>query len=346
MTKKRRSFTEQLFDSFINEKNLNKKNSIIFLILIFITSIIGVFLSISTKETEDTAGLNFFTSDYNIEILQNIGYSQSEIEEMDEDTLFNLANKIAIKTDNQIAGDPWNEELSYSESNDIKLKFYQYAISNNYEKIINEYEKLKSDYYLSQPYNQSLIRIYNDAYIINSVLSNKDNLIQEKDTLTKINDERMLLCLFLKSSINARNSTLKDRLSLTISNDEDNLKINSVTSSTMYYNAKNNLYKNDPYLTKMIDYINEGDFIVYKINFSLGLETFNAYMYKNLDSLRLEIYGIYADEKNTFNRNYVTVAESEEIASNVYNYNNSIKDVNNNLNSYYYDNTTQNNLEE
>lgn len=332
MSKKRKSFTTQLFDTLFNEKNLNNKNMIIFFIVITITAIIGVFLSISQQEGEESAGLNFFTSEYNTKILQNIGYSQAEIEEMDEDTLYAVANKIAIKTDNQIAGDNLKKELPYSESSDIKLRFYQYAISNDYKKILNEYEQLKLNYYLSEPHNQSLIRIYNDAYVINSLLSDKNNLVQEKDTLTKINDERMLLCLFLKSSTNARNSTLKDRLSLTIYNYMDNLKINSVTSSTMYYNCKNGLYKTDPHLTKMIDYINEGDFIVYKINFSLGLETFNAYMYKNLDNLKLELYGVYADETNTAFDRYVTVAESDKIESMMHNYNNSIKDSKNNSN--------------
>lgn len=326
MSKNRKSFTEQLFDTFINEKTLNNKNVVILIVLIGIIAVTGVFLSFSSKDVDDIGGLNYFTIDYNIKVLESVGYSKAEIEEMDEETIFNLGNSIMIKTQHQIAGDEWKDELPYSKSSEIKTKFYQYATSGDYESILNEYENLKLNNYLSEPYNKALILIYNDAYIINSALSDKNNIVQQKDMLTKINDERMLLCAFLQSSLEARNDTLKDRMSLTLSNEDNNLRINSVTSSTMSYSDENGLNDSDVYLTKMFNYINEGDFITYKINFSLGTETFNAYMYKNLNNFKLCIYGIYPDEKTALNSNYVTVAESEEIMSNMYNYNNSMSD--------------------
>ena len=326
MSKNRKSFTEQLFNAFINEKTLSNKNIIILIALIGIVAIIGIFLSFSQKNIDDMGGYNYFSIEYNIKTLEEIGYSKAEIEEMDEETIFNLGNSIMIKTSNQIAGDEWKDELSYSESSEIKTKFYQYAMSGDYENILNDYENLKLNSYLSEPYNKSLIRIYNDAYIINSALSDKNNLVQQKDMLTKINDERMLLCAFLQSSLEARNSILKDRLSLTLSNEDNNLRINSVTSSTMAYSAQKGLYKNDVHLTKMFNYINEGDIIAYKVNFSLGADTFNAYMYKDLGDFKMYIYGIYPDEKTALNSSYVTVAESEEIMSNIYNYNNSMSD--------------------
>lgn len=326
MNKSRKSFTEQLLYKLINEKNLNNKNVLILITLIGIIAIIGIFLAFSSKDEYKMGVPEYYSNDYNIKVLENIGYSKAEIEDMDDDTLANLANDIIIKTHNQIAGDAWKEELSYSESSEIKTKFYQYAVSGDYESILKEYEDLKSNYYLEEPYNKSLIRIYNDAYIINSALSDKNNLVQQKDMLTKINDERMLLCAFLQSSLEARNNTLKDRISLTLSKEDNNLRINSVTSSTMFYNASNGFYEDDAYLARMFEYINEGDFIVYKVNFSLGLDNFNAYMYKNLENLRLSIYGIYADDKTALNSSYVTVAESEAILSNMYNYNNSLSD--------------------
>lgn len=341
MAKKRKSFLEQLFDMLVDEKNLNNKNIIILMIIVVIIAITGIVLSLSTKDEDDMGGVNYFTTEYNVQVLESIGYSKSEIEDMDEDTIYDLANDIIIRTSNQIAGDEWKDELPYSESIDIKTKFYQYAISGNYEQILNDYENLKLKYYLSEPYNKELIRIYNDAYIINSALSDKNNLVQQKDTLTKINNEKMLLCMFLKSSLETRNDTLKDRMSLTLSNDYDNLRINSVTSSTMYYNAINHLYENDVYLTRMFEYLNEGSFIIYKINFSLGEDTFNAYMFKDLTNFKLSIYGIYPDEKTSLNSKYITVVESEEILSNVYNYNNSMKDTDDNSDTEITQNNNQ-----
>lgn len=341
MSKKRKSFLEQLFDMLVDGKNLNNKNIIILMIILVIIAITGIVLSLPAKYEDDMGGINYFTTEYNYQVLESIGYSKAEIEDMDEDTIYELANDIIIRTNNQIAGDEWKEELPYSESIDIKAKFYQYAIAGNYEQILNDYENLKLKYYLSEPYNKELIRIYNDAYIINSALSDKNNLIQQKDTLTKINNEKMLLCMFLKSNLETRNNILKDRLSLTLSNDDDNLRINSVTSATMYYNAKNHLYENDVYLTKMFEYLNEGSFIIYKINFSLGEDTFYAYMFKDLTNFKLSIYGIYPDEKTSLNSSYVTVVESEEILSNIYNYNNSIKDTNNNSDAEAIQNNNQ-----
>lgn len=345
MNKNRKSFTEQLFDTFVNEKTLSSKNVIILIALIGIIAIIGISFSFTKKEVGYLNEYNNFPIEYNIKILEEVGYSKAELEEMDEDRIYDLADDIIFKTRNQIAGDEWKKELSYSESSEIKTRFYQYAVAGDYESILRDYEELKLNNYLSEPYNKSLIRIYNDAYVINSALSDKNNLVQQKDTLTKINDERMLLCLFLQSSLEARNDTLKDRISLTLSNEDDNLRINSVTSSTMVYSAEKGLHEKDPYLARMIDYINEGDYIVYKVNFSLGLDNFNAYMYKDLHSFKLDIYGIYADDKTALNSKYPTVAESEEALSNMYNYNNSISDFFNNLensNSNENTNTTEN----
>lgn len=328
MSKNRKSFTEQLLNMLVNEKALNNKNVLILIILIGVIAIAGVFLSFtpSKRGFNNNDEMNYIETDYNIAVLENIGYSKAEIEEMDEETILSLGNDIMLKTYNQVAGDEWKEELPYSKSMEIKTKFYQYAMSGDYDSILNEYENLKLNYYLSEPYNKPLIRIYNDAYIINSALSDKNNLVQQKDTLTKINDERMLLSIFLQSNLKVRNEILKDRMSLTLSNEDDNLRINSVTSSTMAYSAINGLYEDDVHLTKMFEYINDGDFIIYKVHFSLGLDSFNAYMYKDLGSLKLEIFGIYPDEKTALNSNYTTVAESEEILSNMYNYNNSMSD--------------------
>lgn len=335
---KKKSFTQELFSRILNEKNLNTKNVIIAIIIIIIIGIIGVCISKSSTEIEDDmAGVNYFTPKYNKEVLEDTGYSLVEIEDMDEDTLFETANDIIIKTSNQQAGDTWAKELTFNESRELKSQFYQYAISGDYNKIINTYEDLLLNKSLLEPYNKSLIRIYNDACLIKSALSDKNNLTLAKNTLKNINDERMLLTVFLKSSLKARNETLIDRLSLTVSSETKNLRINSISSSTMRYSASNNEHKDDVNLNKMFNHLNEGDYIVYKINFTLDSDTFNAYMFKNLNNLKLSIYGIYAEDEQTASK-FNTVVQSDELQSSLHNYNSSrdeyfesIKNKNNNL---------------
>lgn len=328
---KKRNFTQQLFSQIVNDKVLSRKGISIFIGILIIIGVIGVLLAKSTLEdVDDLGGYNYFTPKYNIDVLESIGYSIPEINDMDDDTLYNIANPIILKTTNQIAGDVWNGELSKSESNDIKMKFYQYALNDNYTQIIKDYESLISTSYLSESYNKKLIRIYNDAYIINSVLSNPDNTEQLVSTLNNINDERMLLSLFLNSNLKARNNVLKDRLSLTIDKEYHKLNINSISSSSVSYALAKELNIEDANFNKMIKSLDNNDYIVYKINFSINTDTFNAYMYKNLDTLTMSIYGIYED-KITSDMIYLTVVESEEILANVDRYNQSIKNDSENV---------------
>ena len=251
---------------------------------------------------------------------------------MDEETLKSLGNSILIKTRNQVAGNPHDGEYSYEKSVETKNRFYQYALAGDYESIIDEYHKIKSSNYLSEPYNQKLIRIYNDAYVINASLNDKYNTPMQIDTLSKLNDERMMLIMLISSDIEIRNAILKDRLSLTFGKEDRTMKINSVSSSSMRYNARNNLYKQDVKMEKMLNYINEGDYIVYKVNFNLNEEMFNAYMYKDCNNMIVSIYGIYPDTNYNKSTDYITVAESAEVLSNMENYNNSLNQNNNYIN--------------
>ena len=111
------SFLEQLFKSIFNEKNLTPKNVILLIILISVIGIIGVCLSISSVSLYDDDGDNYFTADYNISVLEEVGYSKAEIENMSNEDIDSIANDIIVRTHNQIAGDEWKSELSYSESN-------------------------------------------------------------------------------------------------------------------------------------------------------------------------------------------------------------------------------------
>ena len=331
MSNRRKSFTGQLFDFILNDNNFNKKNTII---LISILGVVGVVGAISLMnfnyDMDDLGGYEFYDLEYYSNTLEEFGYSKAEIEDMNEDALKKIGNDVLIRTKNQVAGEVYDQEYSYDKSIETRNRFYKYAMDGDFESILNEYEKIKSSNYLSEPHNQKLIRIYNDAYTIKATLNDKYNTPMQLDTLSKMNDERMMLYMLLSSNIEIRNNTIKDRLSLTLGKEDKMLKINSVSSSTMSYNARNLLYKQDVKMEKMINYIGDGDYIVYKINFNLDDEVFNAYMYKNSYDMKMCIYGMYPDERFNKSTNYITVAESAEILSNMESYNNSLDENYNN----------------
>lgn len=327
MSNRNKSFTGQVFDFILNEKNITKKNMIIFVLIIGIIGFIGVTFLLSPKHVhDDECAHSLYNDDLNKSILEEYGYSKAELEEMDEKTLLSLSSHLIVNTRNQVAGRVHHGELSYEKSLELKNKFYQYACEGKYDLIINEFNTIKSSNYLSKPYNQKLIRIYNDAYAIRASLEDKYNISMQESTLKNLNDERMLLVMLLSSDLEVRNIALKDRMSLTLSKDDNPLKINSVNSSSMSYNAKKELYKQDVKMEKMFEYINEGEYIVYKINFNVGNEAFNAYLYRDFYEMKLNIYGIYPDEVYNKLTNYITVAESDEILSTMESYENSMND--------------------
>ena len=90
MDNKRKSFTGQLFDYVLDEANFTKKNAVIFMAVLGIIAILGIYLSIGYKNTKDD--LKIHTPEYYRSLLEEFGYCKMELEEMDEDKLSYLAN--------------------------------------------------------------------------------------------------------------------------------------------------------------------------------------------------------------------------------------------------------------
>lgn len=333
MNKDKKSFSEYIDYLLFNKKILNNKTTVLIIILLGIIAGLGLRISFTPRITHGEEGLEY-TDEYKANALEECGFSKVEIEEMSEYEKINLSNKVLIQSRNQVAGNEWGDEFSTYNYSELKMKYYKYATMGEYENIVKDFEELKNKYYFGQPYNQRLIRIYNDAYAIKSAFSDKNNLVQQKDTLSKLNDERMLLYALLQSDLEIRNSILKDRMSLTFSSENNEIRINSVNSASMAYMAKNELHTQDANLRRLFEYLNEGDFIIYKINFNLGTDIFNAYLYKNINNMKLDIFGIYAVNKSNLSINYTTVAESEEILSYRENYENYIPEETTNEESY------------
>lgn len=324
MNKNKRNFSEYVDYLVFEKKIFNSKITPILLLGLFIICIFGVVISIN-KDKDNVEGIEY-TSDEKISILEDYGYSKAEIEEMEEDTLNSLSNKLLINSRNQLVGDEWATELDAVNSSDLKIKYYQYASSNDYSSIVDDFNAQKQMYRFSESYNKKLIRIYNDAYVLKSTFSNSFNTLQQENTLNNLNDERMLLFGVLQSDVEVRNKVLVDRMSLSFSNYDHNIRVNSVTSASMGYMAKNNLHDSDPNLMRLFNHLNEGSYIIYKINFSINTDSFNAYLYKNCDTSKLNIFGIYAENKSQLSNNYKTVSEMDSILSTMNSYESEIKE--------------------
>ena len=129
MSNKRKSFTGQMFDFILDEKNFTKKNMIIFVLMIGIIGFTGVMLLINPRHTHSgDCAHSLYNDDLNRSILEEYGYSKTELEEMDEETLLSLSSHLIVNTRNQVAGRIHDGELSYEKSLEIKNKFYQYDI--------------------------------------------------------------------------------------------------------------------------------------------------------------------------------------------------------------------------
>lgn len=332
MKKNKKSFWEQLEYLLFERKLLNTKTGLAFTAIIGVIAISGVMISLKSPRPMVEEGDVEYTEDLRVDALEEYGFSKPEIEQMDEDRKIDLSNKILIQYRNQVAGDEWKEEFPISSHSDLKTKYYKLAFIGDYQGIVEDFETLKLKYYFSTPYNKKIIKIYNDAYMLKSAFADKNNIVQQKDTLSKIKDERMLLSAMLQSSLEIRNSSIIDRMSLTFSSEDDVIKINSVTSGSMAYMAENEMHLKDANILKVFEYLVEGDYIIYKINFNLGVDKFNAYMFKEVGDPSLSLFGIYAENSANLSNVYNTIAEATEILSMMENYN-STDNINVNTNT-------------
>lgn len=351
MNDKNEKFIKQLYSSFFKNDKSNSKLVIAIILVFNIIAFLGIAISSLHGGEEDSSIFSFTTKEKIME-LEEFGYSKEEIELMKEEDIDDLFDNVYSKTYNQFAGDRWSKELDSNEASSLKTKYYQYAMSGEYEQIINNFESLKTKYYFSLAHNKKIIRLYNDAYSINSAFNDKKNLVQQRNMISNLNDERMLLFALLQSDVNIRNTTLRARTSLSFSvSEDDNLRINSIYSSSVSHIARMGMHEKDAYLNNLFEYLSDGEYIIYKINFAVNSDVFNAYLYKDVNDPKMCIYGIFAQNPSELNGIFKTVIELDEITSMIENElksNNTVSDIpNNSDNSLSEDeNTDDNNLSE
>lgn len=320
----------------VNEKNiLNLKNITIFIIGIGIIAFISIELIGGSKLDGENAFIGTeFTYDYMIEVLVKNGYEESELRAMDESRVISLFNEIFYNTKNQNAGNTKNKEYPSTLSETLKQDYYMLASKGDFKSIITDFENKKLEYSFSELYNKDLINIYNDAYYLNTSINKKDKYL-ESQVLSSMRDPQMFLYGLLLSSEESRRDIFKDKISLSPILVNNNIRVDYVDSGSLESVNTSEKFKNDHRFKEVARYINEGDFIIYRFNFTIDGNNLVAYIYKNISDLKLGFYGIYTPPGVTNNYGYLTTMEWIELDNYIY----SDSQNNNNYDSTPYENT-------
>lgn len=316
--KKRKDFNniQDYIFYLITEKNIiTPKNIILFIITIGIIAFISIELFVTNSRNEDPFIGEEFTYDYMIEVLVNQGYEESTLKEMDEDRVVSLFNEVFYNTKNQNAGNEKNKEYPSSLAETLKQDYYILASKGDFKSIVTDFENKKLEYSFSELYNKDIINIYNDAYYLNTSISqsNQYNNYLAAQILSNIRDPQMLLYGVMLSNEEARRDVIKDKVSLSPILINNNIRVDSISSGSLESVYKSEKFKNDSRFKEVARYLNEGDYIIYRFNFTIDGNSLSAYIFKNMEDLTLGFYGIYAPSNVNDNYNYLTVSEWIEL---------------------------------
>lgn len=301
--KKRKDFenTKEYIEYLIYEENiLNTKNILFLLIIIGSISIISLqFNTLFQSKFDGIEGVPFEITEMQDALVQ-AGYSQEEVLELSEDDLRSLYTKIFLSNKGQEAGNSKYSEYPEQEASILKQAYYLKASKGDFDSIVTDFEDKKLKYFFSQSYNKELITIYNDAYYLKTIIeegrvANNFNVIE---VLKNIKDPQMLLYGTLLSKEDYRRDIFVDIFSLSPVLIEKHVRVDSIFSTSMssIYNLDKD--KKDSKFNEMAQYLNGGNYIFYKIGFTIDNNNLTAYIYKNIDDLTLSFYGIYSNNSS------------------------------------------------
>lgn len=315
---KRKDFNnyQEYIEYLIYKKNiLNPKTLILFILLIGFIAFTSIGLLGSSKDKYSGYHGEEFTTDYMIEVLVNAGYEEEELKNMEKDRIVSLFNNIYFNNKNQNAGKPKNEEYPDSLSSVLKQDYYLLASKGDFKSIISDFEDKKLEYSFSEMYNKEIITIYNDAYYLNTVINENSerNDYLTTQVLSNIKDPQMLLYGVLFSPEESRRNIIKDKISVSPILSNNNIRINSVTSGSLESASNSSKFKDDYRFKEVARYLNEGDYLIYKFDFTIDGNNLFAYAFKNMTDLTLGFYGIYAPPGITDNYGYLTISEWIEL---------------------------------
>lgn len=326
--KKRKDFenTKEYIEYLIYEENiLNTKNVLFLLIIIGSIAIISLQFSKSLNSDFDWFEGNTITKESMQDTLLQAGYSQEEINNLSDEELTSLFNNILLSNKGQEAGNSRYSEYPEQEASILKQDYYLKASKGDFDSIVTDFEDKKLKYFFSQSYNKELITIYNDAYYLRNIIGEgrQTNNFNVKETLASIKDPQMLLYGTLLSEEKYRRDTLTDIFSLSPILIKKHVRVDSIFSTSMssIYNLDKD--KKDSKFNEMAQYLNGGNYIFYKIGFTIDNNNLTAYIYKNIDDLTLSFYGIYSNsDYNPYSRVYDFIQMENSIIQNNSNTNN------------------------
>lgn len=297
----------------INDKKIfNLKNLFIFIVVVGIISVGMVYMTGMHEKDILTHDDEHFTDDYKKKVLLEAGYSEEELEQLTEHRFNELFNNIYLDSRNQGAGNMKKEEFPKADSQALKARYYTLASAEDYASIINDFNDKKLEYSFTEIYNKELITIFNDAYYLNTAKNNDSNPVLKLETLKNLRDPQMLLIGTLFAQKEYRNQIFKDKLSLSPAVANRNIRINSVTKTSLQNFSMDKELQKDPRLSEVIRFINEGDYIVYKFDINIDGNNLFAYIYKNQSNSEVDFYGVYAPH-GVNNYGYLTVLDWESV---------------------------------
>lgn len=315
---KRKDFNsnKEYIEYLIYNKNLlNPKTVILFILIVGTIAITSIgLLSLKNDNYKGHLGEDF-TYEYMIEVLRNAGYEESELKKMNEDRIVSLFNQIYLNNRNQNAGKPKYKEYPSSMSGTLKQDYYLLASKGDFKSIVTDFEDKKLEYSFSEVHNKDLITIYNDAYYLNTVINENSqrNDYLTTQVLSNIKDPQMLLYGILLSPEESRRDTIKDKVSISPMLVNNSIRINSVESGSLESASNSAKFKNDYRFKEVARYLYEGDYIIYKFDFTIDGNNLLAYAFKNISDSTTGFYGIYAPPGVTNNYEYLTVYEWIEL---------------------------------
>lgn len=302
---KRKNFnnTKDYIEYLIYEKNiLNTKNIIILLIIIGTIAIISTQLTNFNSDFYSVEGEQI-TKETMIETLLQAGYSEEDINNMSEDELNSIFNSILMSNNGQQTGNNKYKEYPEQDAAILKQDYYLKASTGDFNSIISDFEDKKLKYMFSKSYNKELITIYNDAYYLKTIINNTNaDKFKISQTLSSIKDPQMLVYGVLLTEEKYRRDTIVDSFSLSPILLNKKVTVTSKFSTSM--SSISSLDEKDNRFDEIAKFLNEGNYVFYRFDFTIDNNDLSAYIYKNMSTFELSFYGMYSKSQDNI---YLTV---------------------------------------
>lgn len=336
MNKRKFDTIQEYIDYLIYDKNILNLKNICILIILLGTIAIGL-LQFNKSQNSDYDWFEGGTVsiDNMKETLIQAGYSAEEINKLSDEEIDSLFTEMFVNIKGQTTGNNKYKEFPEQEASVLKNDYYLKASKGDFDFIVTDFEDKKIKYYFSKPYNKELITIYNDAYYLKTISNNTEDSFKIQQVLSNIKDPQMLLYGSLLTEEKYRRNTFIDKFSLSPILVKKQVTFSSIFSTSMLsISTIDNDNSKDSHFREMAQYVNDGNYIFYRIKFYIDNNPLTAYMYKNASDLKLTFYGVYSDDKNSpYLRVYDFIQMENTIANsyNTANNNNSNSNTNTNI---------------